>query len=472
MGKRIQFATTMAPNPVKHFLRTVSHSLKRIDLRKNTTILVALSGGSDSVALFHSMLALRDRFGFRVVAAHLNHGIRGAESDHDEAFVRELCARCAVAFVVERVNDLSPGTPNLEERARDARYAFLNVAADRVGADHIAVAHQADDQAETVLMRLLRGAGAAGLAAMAERGPERIIRPILAVTHDEVMAYLRSIDEKFVNDSSNQSSTYLRNRVRTGLMPMLETNYAPGLRGRLVQLASEMRALDDFVSTAAKRELQSNASIGGLDISNFALLHPALQAEVIRQFIKNATGSLRRIERVHIEAVRRLCLEGPSNGAVDIAALRLVREYGILKPAEPDRPSSPFMIKLNEGTTKIPYADFMFEMTSVSHTAAGKPASKFEALFDAGKASEGLLVRTFRTGDRIGPIGMKGHRKVKDIFIDQKLTIGERAMFPIVQLKGVIAWIPGIVRGRVGLVTERTERVLHVRATSTAIFNH
>ena len=196
---------------------------------------------------------------------------------------------------------LSADTPNLEERAREARHAFLNSTADRIGADYIAVAHQADDQAETVMMRLLRGAGASGLAAMAERGPGRIIRPMLNVTRDEVLTHLESIGENFVNDSSNQSSAILRNRIRAELVPMLERNYAPGLRGRLVQLAAEMRALDDFVSTAAKRELESSASEDALDISRFAGFHPALQAEVIRQFIKAATGSLRRIERVHID---------------------------------------------------------------------------------------------------------------------------------------------------------------------------
>ena len=293
-------------------LRAVADCLTRIGIRRDATILVALSGGADSVALLHAMLTLRERFGYRVAAAHLNHGIRGAESDRDEAFVRELCARCEVDLIVERADDLSADTPNLEERAREARHAFLNAAADRIGADYIAFAHQADDQAETVMMRLLRGAGAAGLAAMAERGPGRIIRPMLAVTRDEVMAYLESIGEKFVNDSSNQSSAYLRNRVRTELMPMLEAQ----LRARAARAAGPARlarCARSTISSVRRRSGNSNRMprFGGLDISSFAQLHPALQAEVIRQYIKHETGSLRRIERVHIEAVRRLCLEGP-----------------------------------------------------------------------------------------------------------------------------------------------------------------
>ena len=164
-----------------------------------------------------------------------------------------------------------------------------------------------------------------------------------------------------------------------------------------------------------------------------------------------------------------MCLEWPVNGSVHIAGVRMVREYGILKPATTERPSSAtFMIRLSEGTTEIPGAGFIFEMTSVPHTAAATPANKFEALFDGREAAEGLVVRNFRAGDRIEPLGMQGHRKVKDIFIDEKMPIGARAIFPILQLKGAIAWLPGIVRGRVGLVTERTERVLRVR---TSIFD-
>ncbi len=322
------------------------------------------------------------------------------------------------------------------------------------------------------MMRLLRGAGAAGLAAMAERGPGRIIRPMLNVKREAVLTYLGSIGENFVNDSSNQSSAILRNRIRTNLVPMMERCYAPGLRGRLAELASEMRALDDFVRTAAMRELESNSSIDGLDISRFAELHPALQAELLRQFIKRVSGSLRRVERVHIEAVRRLCLEGPSNSVVDIPGLRIGRVYGLLQVADDSKPAKRFMVKLQEGRIAIPEARVEFEMTRISREDTGVPRNKFEALFDVGEVGSGLLARNFRPGDRIGPLGMTGHRKVKDIFIDNKLTMGRRATFPVVELRGAIAWLPGIVRGRVGLVTEASENIVRVRASDISSPRH
>jgi tRNA(Ile)-lysidine synthase len=446
--------------------RSVEAALTRIGVPREATILIALSGGPDSVAMLRALRGMRERFEYRIIAAHLNHRIRGDESDRDEAFVLALCARCDVELIVERAQGLSAEIPNLEERARDARHAFLNRAADRVGAYYIALAHHADDQAETVLMRMLRGAGAAGLAAMAERGPGRLIRPILDVTRAEVLTYLESIGEYFVNDSSNQSSVILRSRVRGELMPMLERNYAPGLRGRLVKLASEMRALDGFVSEAAHRELDEHHKKAGLNLARFVTLHPSLQAEVIRQFIRREVVHLRRIERIHIDAIRRLCLDGPPSGALDIPGVRLEREYDVLRIALGPRLVESFKVKLIEGHTDVPESNFAFETTTLVRAQTARPASKFEAFFDASEANGNLIVRNFRIGDRIAPLGMSGHRKVQDIFVDNKLARANRTSFPIVEMKGVIAWLPGIVRGRVGLVTEATEEVMLIRAAT------
>ena len=466
------YASMMVSRPKERLLGPIANSLTRIGVAREATILVALSGGPDSVAMFHALRAMRERFGYRIIAAHLNHAIRGDESDRDEAFVRDLCARCEVDLIVERARGLSIDSPNLEERAREARHAFLNSAADRVSADYIALAHHADDQAETVLMRMLRGAGAAGLAAMAARGPGRIVRPMLDVTRAEVLTYLESIGEHFVNDSSNQSSAILRNRVRAELMPMLEQQYAPGLRGRLVKLASEMRALDDFIGEAARRELEEHHLKDGLVLSRFAGIHPALQAEVIRQYLKRQSGSLRGIERVHVDAIRRLCLEGPRNGVIDIPGLRLRREYDVLRIAiEPHRAES-FMVKLMEGRNEIREADVAFDVTTIARASAGIPSSKLEALFDASEANGNLIVRNFGIGDRIAPLGMSGHRKVQDIFVDNKIALIRRASFPIVEMKGEIAWIPGIVRGRVGLITEATETVMLIRASTNSLGRH
>jgi len=190
--------------------RAIASALATNGVASGDRILVALSGGADSVALLHALARLD---GYRLTAAHFNHGLRGPESDRDEQFVRELCQRLKLDLIVERTDRLH-GSANLEERARDLRHEFLNRAADHSDARSIAIAHHADDQAETVMMRLLRGAGAAGLAAMSPAGPGRIVRPMLALHRGQILVYLAAIGAPYVADSSNLSPAFLRNRIR------------------------------------------------------------------------------------------------------------------------------------------------------------------------------------------------------------------------------------------------------------------
>jgi tRNA(Ile)-lysidine synthase len=451
----------------RRFLDVIGRALSRIGVRRDALTVLALSGGPDSVAMLRAMVAMGAPSGYRLMAAHLNHGIRAGESERDEAFVRELCRDLGVELAVERARGLSAGMPNLEERARQARHEFLNAVADRCGADYIALAHQADDQAETVMLRLLRGAGASGLGAMDERGPGRLIRPMLTVTRNQVLAYLRALGQAFVIDSTNETEAPARNRIRAGLLPMLERDWAPGLSHRLVDLAGEMRSLDDFVASAAARQMDLMVQAGGaLDLSRFSTLHPALQAAVLRLFLKGGIGDLKRLGRVHIEAVRRLCLFGPPNGTVDLPAMwQARREYGLLRLSGHAPEVSRYAVALAaQGETVVSEAGFVFETAVVQPFGARKAESRYEALFDAGEARNRLVVRNFVPGDRIAPLGLGGHRKLQDVFVDAKLPRKERATFPILELDGEVAWLPGLVRGRVALVTEATAKVLVVRA--------
>ncbi len=448
----------------EHLETGVAQALERSAVGRGGVILLALSGGADSVALLHALIALRGRFGYRVAAAHFNHHLRGDESDGDESFVRDLCARAGIELVVGHAEKL--GGSNLEERARELRYRFLHDCADQLGAGHIALAHHADDQAETVLMRLLRGAGVAGLTAMAEGGPGRLIRPLLSLGRSDIIAYLNALGARFVTDSSNSSPAFLRNRLRAELIPMLERDYAPGLRSRLAELAAEMRSLDDFVNLAAGAELErSLAADGTLDISRFAGLHPALAAAVIRAFVRRRTGTLRRLTRAHVEALRGLCLDGPPNGSITLpSGWRAERQYGQLRllGRSPLRPTG-FHIPIESGGITVA-PGFVFASSVLSVGEAAMPATPFEALFDAGQIRCGLAARSFVPGDRIHPLGMEGTRKVKDVFIDHKVPGSYRARLPLVVADDEVVWIPGLVRGAAALVTTRTHTVVRLVA--------
>lgn len=458
----------MACEHETQLLRKVTRALSRIGLRQGALVLVALSGGGDSVALVRALLALRDKFGYRLAAVHLNHRIRGEESERDERFVRALCERLGIDLEVERARGLRAGMPNLEERAREYRYRFFERVVKERGADYLALAHQADDQAETVMLRLLRGAGAAGLAAMGERGPGRIIRPMLAVTRAEVLEYLDAIGENFVSDSTNLSPAILRNRVRMELLPMLEREYAPGLAGRLCELADEMRELDGFVRIAAGGEFAARIGAdGALGIAGFARLHPALQRALVRLFMEKRLGDLRRISRAHVEAIRRLCLDGPPNATLDLPhGTRVIRVYERLLIGRAEAPARPcFRAAIApSGTTVVPEAGFEFEAATLAAREVSLPANKMEALFDVREIPDGLVARNFQPGDRLNPLGMRGRRKVNEIFIDARVPRAERMTFPVIESGGEIVWLPGLTRASKARVGESTETVLRLTA--------
>lgn len=464
----------MSRDAEKTVLDAVAGALERARIPSGAKILVGLSGGADSVALTHLLLELRERFEVQVAAGHLNHRIRGAESDRDEGFVREMCARLATQLVVERAEGLEAGSANLEERAREERYSFLNRAADDVGADSIALAHHGDDQAETVLMRMFRGAGIAGLSAMAERGPGRLLRPMLALSREEILAYLAERGIEFVEDSSNRSSAILRNRIRHELIPMLEREYAPGVGRRLSEVAAEMRSVDDFMAAAGSIELGAmRCDDGAVDVTRFASLAPALQMTVLRLYLNERMVSLRRITRAHLEAIRRLVLEGGPSDSINLPnGWRAEREYNLLRvvnttPAD----AEVFSVRLSlDGITTVEAAGYRFEASMIAAGGLSAPDDLRVALFDAAKIRDsGLWVRNFIRGDRVTPLGMVGVRKVKDVFIDRKLPRASRARFPIVTIGGEVAWLPGLVRGSAALVTQGSEIVLRVEAREIAL---
>lgn len=464
---------------IRRVERAVRSVLTAVPANRRGLILVALSGGPDSVALLHALLHIsadHPELGYGIAAAHLNHRLRGAESDRDECFVRSLCANAGVPLVVEQANDLNRTRSNIEERARELRYEFLNRTADRLGAPLIATAHHADDQAETVMLRLLRGSGAAGLAAMAEIGPGRLIRPLLKVQKTAIIAYNSVTKAEFVTDSSNLVDNFLRNRVRSELLPMLERDYAPGLGRRLAELAGEMRELNDFLTGQARRELTTR--VGGdnrLNLAGFSDLHSALVAAVLREFLRVNLGSLRHIRRIQVEALRSMCMASAESGTSTIAlpgGWTFRREYGFAA-LERGRGEShtPFAVRLAiEGRTVVQAAGFAFFSNVIEAGQPAfpappwKPASAMEAYFDA-EAVGNLVVRSFAPGDRIRVFGRGGRRKVHDVFIDNKLPVRLRSRWPLVVSDGEVAWMPGFVRSATAIVTPSTRKVLYLRAT-------
>ncbi len=314
------------------------------------------------------------------------------------------------------------------------------------------------------------------MAAMAERGPERLIRPMLSISHAEIREYLSACEIPFVEDSSNSSHDFLRNRIRGELLPMLERDYAPGLGARLVEVADEMRSLDALVTAMGARELGAMRVGGGvLDVSGFGAVDRAVQAAAIRLFVAERMGSLRKISRAHVEAMRDLIVAGGPSDSVDLPdGWHAERKYNFFRLGhERERlagTAAGFSVAISgNGITLVEAAGFKFKASTIAAAGAQMPDSLSVATFDAAKiADTGLVARSFMNGDRMRPVGMRGTRKVQDIFVDRKLPRARRERFPVVIIGDTIAWLPGLARAQCALVGNSTETVLRVEASEIA----
>jgi tRNA(Ile)-lysidine synthase len=309
------------------------------------TILVAVSGGADSTALLDALVRWRTDKGLPHPAgtlslAHLNHLLRGEESDEDEQFVRAMAAKFGLKVTIAREAVPAHATgQNLEATARRLRYEFLERAARQCGALYVATAHTQDDQVETVLMRLLRGSGAAGLRGI--RAQTRLasgvslIRPLLTVTRIEVLAHCAQYELTFRNDSSNESRELMRNRVRHELLPMLKT-FNPRVGEALLRTAAQAVEDDDLLRAHAAEFMAAQADGQTLQLRPFRELHPAVRRRVLRLWLEAARGDLRRIEAAHLMAAESLALNGEGGSYVELpGGSRVRRERGQLRFVPP-----------------------------------------------------------------------------------------------------------------------------------------
>ena len=416
-------------------VRTAAETIRRYDmLRPGETVLAALSGGADSV----SLLLVLQSLGYEVRAFHLNHCLRGAESDRDEAFCRALCAKRGVPLTVVRVDiaALSQGKA-VEETARRERYAQLEKAADGC---KIATAHTADDNLETVLFHLVRGSGARGLAGIPPvRG--NIIRPLLNAERREIEAFLRENGQDYVTDSSNLSDDYTRNRLRHSVLPVLrEIN--PAAAQSALRLGQQLRQDEDALGALAADCLHTAAQPdGSYDTRPFLLCREAVRGRALRKAAENAGMPLRDLAQTHIEALGRLLESAAPSAQLDLP-------HGFTARREYER----FRIEKRES---LPAAEAMALAVPFDGVWAGgnrvklRKLEKSEVFYktvntfcaDCGTIDfASLCVRARQTGDRLRLTEKGGSRTLKKLMIDRKIPAAERNGLAVIADKnGVIA---------------------------------
>ena len=418
--------------------------------RPGDTLVVALSGGADSAFLLDLLATLPD-YNLHLIAAHLNHTLRGTESDDDEEFCRELASRYAIPFESRRVDVTRTASDlrlNLEDAGRRARIEFLDEVRSTYGAAAVALAHHADDQAETVLMRLLRGSGTTGLSGMAYRNRRGYVRPLLEISRADIERYLLARGLSWREDASNSDTSYLRNRIRHRLLPLLE-EYNPAIRSCLSSTASilgddeallEELAVQAFAGSCGMEEGRVVCSVGRLRTIN-----AALRRRVLRHAYTQLTGNLVGVGLRHIDALCDLIDSGRPNSRLALPqGIAAVREYDrlLLMRTGAEAPGADFELLITgPGLYTLPRGGSFAVDVSVTEFF---PAGPDTACFDPGTAPFPWLVRTFRPGDRMTPFGMSGRKKVKDIFIDRKIPLSERKRIPLLFCGEELVWIAGV----------------------------
>jgi tRNA(Ile)-lysidine synthase len=417
------------------------------------TIVVAVSGGADSVALLDMLASFRD-LQLRLVVAHLNHCLRGEESDGDEAFVGELAERYHLRRMIRRVDVAALARErkvSLEMAGREARYRFFDEVARECGASATALAHHADDQAETVLMRLLRGTAGTGLAGMtpASHGG-RYVRPLLGITRGDIESYLADRGLACRHDGSNDDPAHLRNRIRHQLLPLM-AQYNPSIRARLADTAAALAADEQLLAEMTGIEFSrvSTTRDNGvvLDLRSLRTRGRGMRLRLYRRAIATVKKGLERISHRNLDAIDRLVLSAVPQSSIDLADGVLLRRcYEELFFCRGGRAAEfgpyEFLIP-GSGTYDLPGGGRL-RVDSPVAWEGGDHDSARQTGIDLDRAPFPWLVRTFRHGDRIVPSGMSGHKKVKEIFMEHKLPRELRQRLPLLLCGSDIIWIAGV----------------------------
>jgi len=480
---------------VKQIINKVfSTSLNFNMVQPGNSVLVAVSGGPDSIALLHILIALAPKFSCKLGVAHLNHCLRGQDSFNDEKFVSLVAKKFNLPYYTKQIDVNKYKVKHrlsLEEAARYVRYAFLGDVAKQNRYDIIATAHHCDDNAELVLMNLIRGSGLVGISGIP---PTRniagkhikIVRPLIKLTKSEILCFLSLNDLDYILDKSNSDQKYLRNKIRHYLIPEVKKRYNPNIVETLNRIAAISNAEDKFIgnqvdSVFEQIVLSRDKDLIAFPAAKIESLHLALKRRVIRKAIKLIKGNLRRITYKHIDAVIELLEKKADQKSLDLPdrikirlsdnVLQFLREKYAMRNSMEIQNNKKFVYKyfvskpckkneslfLEEINAIISFSEV--DLDNFSDFDCNKQQT---AYLDMDRLSFPLKIRNYQTGDFFIPIGMKGTVTIKKFFINNKISKKTRKNCPILFSNGKIAWIVGHRISELFKIETFTRKILKV----------
>jgi tRNA(Ile)-lysidine synthase len=452
--------------------KTIKTIKKHSMLSGKETVVIGLSGGPDSVCLLHVLNYLKDMFMLNLHALYIDHGLRVKETPAEIDFCRRLCENLTVPFIKKTINVntyVKEQKLNKQEAARELRYITFEETANEINAHKIALGHTADDQAETLLMRLLRGSGLTGLSGIP---PVRknIIRPLIEIGREEIEQFLDKEKIEFIIDSSNLRETYLRNKIRRSILPILK-ELNPGIIETLSNTALIFRDEERYFDIIVKKilveitKMKTDETIK-LSLTPLEVMDKVLIRRVLRGAIDETKG-LRGISFLHIEDIIELIKNGQSGDRLYLPkGLRVIKEYELLTL------TSEITQRLNSYTLMVPGEVFLKESKAVLRASLSNAVDNYgdgknSLVFDADKTENLLTIRARENGDSFYPSGFGKRKKLQDFFVDEKITRDERDSIPIVVSGNDIVWVAGFRGDERFIVSQGTKRFLKLELKKT-----
>lgn len=405
-------------------------------------IVLGLSGGPDSVCLLHILYRLKEKMNIEVYAAHLNHQIRGLEAQKDALYISQICEDLGITSFVKAINVpeyCKEQGVSLEEGARTLRYEMFEEIKQKTKSNKIAIGHNRNDQAETVLMRIMRGTGLQGLRGIEYIRDNKIIRPILDIERSEIEAYCEKYELNPRIDKTNLESIYTRNKIRLELIPYMKDNFNPNVIESIVRMTNSLKSDSDYIDLEAERSFKAVSTLkeDSVEISlpKYSNLHNAIKVRILRSAIKHIIGDTNFVDQKHIEDIIELECESKLNKMLNLPrGIFAYRRKNIIILTTKEIVSEEIDFCYNipsNGFIKIKELNLVLETQKMSiDRYKSIKLDKTSKGFDFDKIKGGIVVRSRKQGDKIKLAG--GSKKVKDLFIDLKIPREDRCKVPVI----------------------------------------
>ena len=450
--------------------------LKNNLIEEKDSVIVGVSGGPDSICLLHILNSIKDEYNIKIYAAHLNHRIRGIESQKDAAYVAKICDDMGITCFIKAIDVVKYCEENrlsVEEGARTLRYNLFFDIKEKVKANKIAVAHNVNDQVETILMRIMRGTGLKGLKGIAHKRSDGIIRPLLDIERRDIEAYCEMHDLKPRIDASNLEDIYTRNKIRLKLLPYMMDNFNPNIVDSICRMTATLSDDSDFIEEESNKYFhqicESRAeNIVNIDLEKLNFVHMAIKNRIIRKAIGYIMGNIVGIEQKHIEDIKTMIAEDKLESRLDLPKGIMVykkKNSIIITNEEILYDLINYNYKLpKSGYIKIKELNYIVESKIIDINEYDKnDKDEFTKFFDSDKIYGNLIVRNRKNGDKIKMLGLGGSKKLKDLFIDLKVPKEDRDKVPILCDDEGIIWVIGHRISEDYKVDNSTKNVLRVQ---------